>query len=93
MAGPRGLEPRTTGLEGRCSIRLSYGPLQRDLLSMANSTRGWLSRTCLASLREGWAGDTRELERSPKRAVWTCLQPGPRTSWAFRLGNARAATI
>ncbi len=26
MVGPAGLEPATTGLEIRCSIRLSYGP-------------------------------------------------------------------
>src|SRR5690606_14211873 len=28
LARPAGLEPATTGLEGRCSIRLSYGRLQ-----------------------------------------------------------------
>ncbi len=27
LARPAGLEPATTGLEGRCSIRLSYGRL------------------------------------------------------------------
>ena len=29
LARPAGLEPTTPGLEGRCSIRLSYGRLER----------------------------------------------------------------
>ena len=27
VAGPEGLEPPTGGLEVRCSVRLSYGPV------------------------------------------------------------------
>jgi hypothetical protein len=29
LVGPAGIEPATLGLEIRCSIRLSYGPLER----------------------------------------------------------------
>jgi hypothetical protein len=28
MVGPAGLEPATPDLEGRCSIQMSYGPLE-----------------------------------------------------------------
>ena len=30
MVGAAGLEPATTGLEGRCSIQMSYAPLLSD---------------------------------------------------------------
>ena len=42
MVGPAGLEPATLGLEIRCSIRLSYGPQQVNLLPInyRGSVRG-----------------------------------------------------
>ena len=40
MARPAGLEPATLGLEGRCSIRLSYGRLKSEVRSPDGRGRG-----------------------------------------------------
>ena len=45
MARPAGIEPATAGLEGRCSIRLSYGRPNRNLTMRCRNGRGRGIRT------------------------------------------------
>ena len=40
MARPAGLEPATPGLEGRCSIRLSYGRIIPGILALFRAEGG-----------------------------------------------------
>ena len=35
MVGEAGLEPTTPGLEGRCSIQLSYSPVHFSILALS----------------------------------------------------------
>ena len=39
MVSPQGFEPRTHGLEGRCSIQLSYGPAIPQLVDLKKLER------------------------------------------------------
>src|SRR6187401_2497101 len=67
MARPAGVEPATTGLEGRCSIQLSYGRTVRN---------GRLPYTRLALI--GWSGqqDSNLRPSAPKAdALPDCAMP------------------
>ena len=44
MARPAGLEPATPGLEGRCSIRLSYGRIIPGILALFRAKGAYLAR-------------------------------------------------
>ena len=73
LVRPKGFEPLTHGLEGRCSIQLSYGCIKDSLLSKKNIGAGDGNRTHAASL-EGWNST---IELHPQSAQLISLQTMP----------------
>ncbi len=47
MVGPEGLEPPTLCFEGRCSIQLSYGPVEKFITT--RDSRVLYTHSCLCS--------------------------------------------
>ena len=78
LARPAGLEPAATGLEGRCSIQLSYGRTGQEDRRQNTEYR-----------REGTEGTEADLRYffpryntfgAPERAMATSMMPSPFTS-------------
>jgi hypothetical protein len=62
MVRPAGIEPATAGLEGRCSIRLSYGRLKKQLLTAPNVFSGRCRVPTDSDLRPDYNGVYRYLK-------------------------------
>jgi hypothetical protein len=73
VVGEAGLEPTTPGLEGRCSIQLSYSPVA-DIVSSAPPIRSYAERT---SMIAGNAKVSASLQLCPALCA---LTPQPSTN-------------
>jgi hypothetical protein len=82
VAGPEGLEPSTSDLEGPCSIRLSYGPAPQPFATGAQVRQASLScRPSLGPMCNPRKARTRQSQPAHKAPVpqrrWTgCRSPG-----------------
>ena len=79
---PGGFEPSTYGLEGRCSIQLSYGLITSKLFALKKAGDG--NRTHVSSL-EGWCST---IELHPQGIGVTGFEPA--TSWSQTRRSSQA---
>ena len=72
MVGAAGFEPATTGLEGRCSIQLSYAPVRLSIVARDQRADPDAARDSLCSRARNASPANSSVSRSSSRAQQAC---------------------